>query len=281
MSTPINRRSFVAGGLAAGTLASLGDFAFLGGLPRLSADTTKVTPKTVQLSPDIEPLVRLIEDTERDKLLGVVAERIRKGTTYQQLLSAVFLAGVRGIQPRPVGFKFHAVLVINSAHLATMAAPDHDRWLPLIWAIDNFKRSQADNKRQGDWHMAPVDEARLPPAHEAKKRFIEAMDNWDVEATDRAVAALARTASAGEIVELFYRYGCRDFRDIGHKAIYVANGFRTLQTIGWQHAKPFLRSLAYALLEYRENGNPAENDYDADRPFRKNRERVKKMKPLA
>ncbi len=48
---------------------------------------------------------------------------------------------------------------------------------------------------------------------------------------------------------LFFRYGCRDFRSIGHKAIYVANSLRTLQCIGWQHAEPVLRSLAYALLE--------------------------------
>ncbi len=30
------------------------------------------------------------------------------------------------------------------------------------------------------------------------------------------------------------RYGCRDFRSIGHKAIYVANAWRTLNTVGWQ-----------------------------------------------
>jgi hypothetical protein len=34
------------------------------------------------------------------------------------VLAALLLAGVRNIQPRPVGFKFHAVLVVNSAHLA-------------------------------------------------------------------------------------------------------------------------------------------------------------------
>ena len=33
------------------------------------------------------------------------------------------------------------------------------------------------------------------------------------------------------------------------KAIYVGNAFRTLEVIGWQHAEPVLRSLAYALLD--------------------------------
>ncbi len=274
----LSRRKFVAGSLTAGALAGLGDFAFLNRLPRLSAAESKVTPGTVQLNPDIEPLVRLIENIDREDLLPLVVSRIKDGrATYQQLLSAVFLAGVRGIQPRPVGFKFHAVLVINSAHLASLAAPDNDRWLPLFWAIDNFKSSQARNKAEGDWHMPPVAEDKLPPAHQAKQRFMEAMDNWDEEGADRAVAALARTAGANEVFEVFCRYGARDFRDIGHKAIYVANSYRTLQTIGWRHAEPVLRSLAYALLEHREKGNPAKQDLEADRPGREAAKRVAAM----
>jgi hypothetical protein len=275
MSASFDRRRFLAGSLSA---AALADFAFLQALPAAAADAPPAR-RLVPLDPDTEPLVRLIEDTPRETLMEKVAGRIHGGTGYQQLLTAVFLAGVRGIQPRPVGFKFHAVLVINSAHLASLAAADNDRWLPLLWAIDNFKSSQAANEKQGDWRMAPVEEGKLPPAHLAKQRFIEAMDNWDEEGADRAVTALARTASAEEVVELFWRYGARDFRDIGHKAIYVANGWRTLQTIGWRHAEPVLRSLAYALLEH-EGDSPARRDAEPDRPFRDNVKRAPALGPL-
>lgn len=81
------------------------------------------------------------------------------------------------------------------------------------------------------------------------------MDSWDEPAADRAVAVLARTAGANAVYERLFRFGMRDFRDIGHKAIYVANSLRTLQSIGWQHAEPVLRSLAYALLAH-EGDNP-------------------------
>src|SRR5207245_8799661 len=137
---------------------------FLRNLAPVSAADAKVLPAKAQVNPDIEPLVRLVEDTPRDKVLEAVADKITHGTSYQQLLTAVFLAGVRSIQPRPVGFKFHAVLVVNSAHLASLAAPDSDRWLPLFWALDNFKSSQAANQKQGNWSMAPVDEGKLPSA---------------------------------------------------------------------------------------------------------------------
>jgi hypothetical protein len=228
----------------------------------------------VQINADIEPLVRLIEDTPRDRLLNLVGERVRNGTGYQPLLAALMLAGVRGIRPRPVGFKFHAVLVVNSAHLAAQSGADRDRWLPLFWAIDNFKASQERNRQEGDWVMPPVAESQLPRSREqALTSFQEAMDNWNEEAADRAIAALSRTCGINEVYELFWRYGARDFRDIGHKAIFAANSYRTLQTIGWRHGEPIVRSLAYAMLEH-EGGNPAQRDAEADRPWRDNLRRA-------
>jgi hypothetical protein len=279
MSTQLSRRDFVGQAMTVGALAGIGDYAFLSGLPRVSADEAKPDKNTVQLTPDMEPLVRLIEDTPREKLLEAVADKVKKGTSYQQLLAAVMLAGVRGIKPRPVGFKFHAVLVVNSAHLASLAAPDTDRWLPLFWAIDNFKTSQARNQEDSaGWMMAPVEESKLPPSHQARQRFIEAMDNWDEEGADRAIVAFVRSAGAGEVLETLWRYGARDFRDIGHKAIYTANSWRTLQTIGWRHAEPIMRSLAFAMLEH-SGENPAKRDDPVDRPWRENLKRASRIRP--
>jgi hypothetical protein len=90
------------------------------------------------------------------------------------------------------------------------------------------------------------------------------------------MVGLARTAGAHEIFEILCRYGARDFREIGHKAIYVANSFRTLEAIGWHHAEPVLRSLALALLDRTgDKQNPAKADFPADRPFRRNLDAVK------
>src|SRR5262249_31100159 len=159
MHFPIDRRDFVRRTMQAGALAGVGDLAFLQGLPLLSGQDVQLTPGKVQLSPDIEPLVRLIEETPQNRLLEEIAAKIKKGANYQELLTALMLAGVRGIKPRPVGYQFHAVLVVNSAHLATLAAADADRWLPLFWAFDNFKTSQARNQQEGGWVMPPLDEA--------------------------------------------------------------------------------------------------------------------------
>src|SRR6185295_6241549 len=158
-------------------------------------------PKVVQFRPEIEPLVRLLEETPREKLLEEVAARIHRGTTYREILAALLLAGVRNIQPRPVGFKFHAVLVVNSAHIASLSSPDSDRWLPIFWALDHFKSSQAADEREGDWALGPVNETSVPPSHKAKQALIEGVESWDEAAADAAIVGLVRTAGADEIYE--------------------------------------------------------------------------------
>ena len=273
------RRSFLQNVACTGAIAALGDLGFLSKLPSISAEEAALDPRTVRFHEDIEPLVRLLEDTPRERVLEKVAARIRGGLSYREILAALLLAGVRDIQPRPVGFKFHAVLVVNSAHLASLASADSDRWLPIFWAIDQFKSSQAADNREGGWKMGPVDESAVPPSHRARQAFIDAMDHWDEGAADAAIVGLCRTAGADELFEMFARYGARDFRDIGHKGIYVANSFRSLDVIGWHHAEPVLRSLAYALLDRSgAKDNPATSDFPADRPFRQNIEIVKRIR---
>ncbi len=269
------RRHFLKSVGVAGATLSVGEFGFLHGLPAVSAGESKLPPNAVEFSSEIEPLVRLLEDTPREKVVDVFATKIQSGTSYRAVLTALLLAGVRNIQPRPsVGFKFHAVLVVNSAHLASINSPDSDRWLPIFWALDYFKSAQATDVREGDWTMSAVDESKLPPAHRAYQAFTDAMDSWDVDAADTAIVALCRTAPANKIFNLLAHYGCRDYRSIGHKAIYVANAYRTLQCIGWRYSEPVLRSLAYALLNHEGQPNPATADLAPDAAWRVTQKKI-------
>ena len=269
------RRTFLSTATASGIGCGLAGL----GLRPVSAAETKLDANAVRFNDNIEPLVRVIEDTPREKLIEEIAQRVRDGLSYRNLLAAVLLAGVRNVHPRPsVGFKFHAVLVVNSAHLASLASRDEDRWLPIFWALDNFKGSQESDVREGNWTMAAVDESRVPSAEAARGQFIDAMETWDESKADVAVAGLSRSAGANAVFELFAWFGIRDFRSIGHKAIFVANSYRTLQSIGSHHAEPVLRSLAYALQNHEGQPNPADNDLDADRPWRNNLERSDRIR---
>jgi hypothetical protein len=228
---------------------------------------------------DIEPLTRFLEETPRERVLEKAVALIKDGTSYDEMLAATFLAGARGIEPRPVGFKFHAVLVINAAHQASLAASGKERWLPLLWAMDNFKASQERNRKEGDWRLAPP-AAKLPSASTAGKELADALDAWDVEKADAAVTTLAREEGMLATFARLWPYACRDFRDIGHKCIYAAGAYRVLHTIGWRFSEPVLRSLTYALLDHHREENPAKADLAPDRPGRANLPRAMKASLL-
>ena len=240
-SVMTTRREFLAAG-AGGLLGATG-------LPALADDQVQVTPGLVKLHAGIEPLVQLVERTPRNKCVGMLAEQIKKGVPYRQLLASLFLAGIRNVSPQPPGFKFHCVFVINAAHQLSLDLPADQRLLPLFWALDNFKASQAKDIEEGDFKLGPV-RGKLPSPRKAGREFSQAMTEWDEERADRAIVALVRSRGASHLIERMWKYGCRDYRNIGHKAIFVANTWRTLQTIGWHHAEPAMRSLVLGLLDF-------------------------------
>lgn len=99
----------------------------------------------VRFLPEMEAVARWIEETPRERVVEEAVAWIRAGLPKRLLVGGLFLAGIRSIKPRPVGFKFHAVMVIAAAHEL---------------AFDS-----------------PADE---PPADKARDRFTAAMDAWDV-----------------------------------------------------------------------------------------------------
>lgn len=214
----------------------------------LSRAQAQATPDIVRFSSEIEPLVRRIEGVEREKAAAWLASELQAGTPYRQLLAAVFLAGVRNVNPRPPGFALHCVFLGHAAHQLSLEAPPDVRAIPLFYVLDDFKAAQARDAAQktGDYTMRQLTRAAAGGARE----LTAAMEAWDSERAEAAAARLARHATSAEVFEPLWRYGARDYRNIGHKAIYVANASRTLQTIGWQHAEPVLRSVALALLDF-------------------------------
>lgn len=272
-SSAVGRRQFLAA-----TARGLGLSPLLTGLGPLRASEIQMDQGIARFSSEMEPLVRFLEDTPRESIIQETARRVRSGLGYRQLLAALLLAGVRNVQPRPsVGFKFHAVLVVNSAHLASLSSSDDDRWLPIFWAIDNFKSSQARDVQEGNWTMSAVDESRVPPSHLAERELRTALEQWDEPKADAAITSLVRHAGANRVFAILADYAARDFRSIGHKVIYLSNATRTLQTIGWEYAEPVMRSLVYAMLNHTGEPNPSESDLAADRPGRFNRDRLSEI----
>ena len=247
------------------------------GFPSVLAQDSQLTPDMVRLHPEVEPLVRLIEDPPRDRVFEAVADQLHSGVPYRTFLASLYLAGIRNVNPQPPGFKFHCVFVINAAHQISLDGPVGDRLLPLFQALDYFKDSQQRDVKEGDFQLRPVT-GRLPVGEGVWREFHDAMNTWDEARADRAITALVRSRGAQEIIAGLWQYGARDYRNIGHKSIFVANTWRTLQTIGWQHAEPALRSLVLGLLDYGPDERVNEFAFE-DQSWLPNIERVNAAKP--
>ena len=121
----------------------------------LTRSQAEVTPDLFRFRPEIEPLVALIERTPREKCAEMAVEQLRRGVSYRQFLAALFLAGLRNVNPRPPGFALHCVFIIHSAHLLGLEAPPDARLLPLFFALDDFKKAQDRDAKAaaGDYTM--------------------------------------------------------------------------------------------------------------------------------
>lgn len=257
----MNRRTFIQSTGAAGL-----------GLSRLGLTETGDTVST---------LLKLLEDSPRERIPRELVGMIRAGLPYEDLLAAVSLAAVRDVQPYPdVGFKYHSVMMLRSIHLTTRHLAPVDRWLPIIWAADYFKDAQAQERVSSGWRM-PSRQAGAsngdPQA--ARRSLVTALDNWDRDAADAAVVKYAQVAHPDEIFALLFPYGARDLRAIGHKAIAVSNAHSLITLFGGAHAQPILRSTVAALQNDDGGPNPARRDLQPDRAWRQNRKRIAQIPP--
>jgi hypothetical protein len=192
--------------------------------------------------PSHRGLVRLLIESDRDRLLDQLVGAIRAGLDYPALLGALAEASAREVRPYPhVGYKYHAFMVLHAVHRSTLLGRAQDRWLPVLWSADVFKASQAAEQRQGAWSLDPLPARPVPPTDQAERALLLALEQWDAEAGDAAVVDLLRAAPRDRPFEALFRSGARDFRAIGHKAITVANCHRLLGVVDPDHAEPMLR----------------------------------------
>ena len=249
----MNRRTFIH--------ATLG---LTGGLGLAEADTR------------VGSLLKMLEDSPREQVPRELVRRIRAGAHYEEVLAALCLATVRNVQPYPdVGFKYHSVMMLRAIDAASGHQPPADEWLPILWAADYFKETQAEERFGWRQPASPP-----PPAGNAqavRRSLTSALDRWDRDAADAAIARYCQIASAEEIFALLFAYGMRDLRAIGHKAIAVSNAHLLTGLLGSAQAEPLLRSTVAALLNSDEDPNPASHDLPPDRPWRENQKRLSQI----
>jgi hypothetical protein len=219
----------------------------------------------------VEGLLKWLEESRREQIPRDIVRMIRTGLRYEDLLVALCLAAARNVQPYPdVGYKYHSVMVLRSIHLATQQLPPADKWLPIAWAADYFKDTQAQERAASGWRLSTRVSASVGDREAARRALVTALDSWDEDAADEAIVRYARIAPLEQIFSVLFAYGARDLRAIGHKAITVSNAHSLVTLLGSAHAEPILRSTVAALQNSEGGPDPAHHNLPQDRPWRQN-----------
>lgn len=202
-------------------------------------------------------LVQTLIHTPRSDLQPWAVKEIRAGRLRKPLLiKALLSAGVSQIEPRPVGFKYHAVLMVDAARRLSLQSEGIASWIPLLWNLDYFKHSQARSKNLGGWTLESARDG-LPALSTAPQLFTESMGAKQWQHADEAITRLARSGSMHQVFDLLLEWAVRDFHSIGHKAILLAGVWRCLEYSGWRESETILRGMVFALLA--DGGVPADD----------------------
>jgi hypothetical protein len=192
---------------------------------------------------DLRGLAASFRRLQTDDALDEAARALASGASHQDVLGAVFLAGLEDIRPLPVGNVLHTVMMVESVCVVIEGADAATSALAALWALGDFKDGQAQDERRGDWQLGPVPRP-LPRPHGELRRALEA---FDPERAERAVVGLAAEAGAARCFEVLWPYAARSLRDAGHRVIHAAQADRAVRRFGDACALPALRSVALGL----------------------------------
>lgn len=191
---------------------------------------------------EVQDLVQWIRTTPREPALARGARELRAGLDPARLLGALLLASAREIRTDLPRFN-HAALSVSAIDQLARSAPAAERQRTALWCLDYFKEAQEMEAGPDDWRMPPVDAQRLPAGAAARAALVDALERWDRDAADAAIAGWVRSAPLDEVFDLVFEYGTRCATNLGHKAIYAALARRALPLLGEPYAEDVLRSV--------------------------------------
>ncbi len=242
-----NRREFLAdvgkGMLIAGVGATVATD--LGLAPAFAADG----PDRLTFG-DREPLVSLLQETTADKLLPIVVDKLKAGTTLNELVAAAALANARTFGGQDYD-GYHAFMALApSLHMSTELAAER-KALPVLKVIyRNTNRIQNFGGKNKEV-LHPVEPAELPANQPPEEVLRGATRKHDIPAAEKIIAALAK----GPVGEAYnhLQFTIQDEIDV-HRVVLAWRAWATLELTGKEHAATLLRQSVRFCVKEDRNG---------------------------
>jgi hypothetical protein len=191
----------------------------------------------------LEPLVDLLLATPPDKLLPLLAARLREGTTLQQLVTAAALANARTFGGEDyVGF--HTMMALAPAWHMSQELPAAEQPLPVFKVLHrNCRRlSEYGGRSHEVLHAQVACKSSTSPSGESLR---ERVRNKDLGGAEQEFAALAPDPRAAFDALLV---AVQDGAEV-HRVNLPHRAWDLLSVIGMEHAHTLLRQSVHYLVK--------------------------------
>lgn len=225
--------------------------------------------KPIQFRPDVERLVRFVEETDPGAIVEETFNKLKKGTSAEELITASALAVVRSaeIPPQHHGGPVHPVCAVHAVHKVSQRLEGELSFLPVIqhttlcnnhvhspqmgpYLMPEIKPLEGAPGDIGSFHIndAVLTEGIAPAAAQAthgidatKGAFHKSLRAMQAPAAEHYFLWLLEHLSPGESLDQLLPLAVARNAMDDHNFLYPVYTARTLDCIGWEWASVLFR----------------------------------------
>ena len=199
---------------------------------------------------DLDPLVNFIHETPADRLLPLVAERLRTGTDLRRLVAAAALANARAFGGEDyVGF--HTMMALTPSYHMAMEETDARR-RPL--AVMKVLYRNATRLGEVGGPRAEVLRPVAPGGPATGEQLRDLARQKDMDGAERAFAAIAAGPVPDAVDGLMTMVD--DATEV-HRTVMVSRSIDLLDFVGRERAHTLLRQSVHYCVRNERNANTA------------------------
>jgi len=215
-------KGMIAAGLGAGLATELGL------CPAIAGDE----PKALSFG-TLDPLVALLQETPKDKLLPILVEKLNSGTDLRRLTAAAAFANARTFGGENY-FGFHTFMALVPAFHMAHEMPKEKEALPLLKVLYRNAHYMQEVGGRKNEVLKPMEPAEVGSPEAVHK----AVNAGDRVAAERALAAVGRTSPEDALDAALL--GVEDNHDV-HTVVMPWRAYAMLDIVGRDHAVTLLR----------------------------------------
>jgi len=196
--------------------------------------------RPVRFSPDIEPLVQFIEETDSTRILEATLTKLREGLPVKTLLTASALAVTRSsdLPPGHHGGPLHPLVGLHALHNTVERVSGDQRYLPVLQHVA-LSNKHINHPNMGPYILADAEPIDSGGVEATKKAFMACVDRGLYNGADRHFLWLWDNIPHTEALDLLLSVAIPKNALDDHYFIFPMFTWRALDWIGREYT-PFL-----------------------------------------